>query len=71
MEKINFQNNVTKANANTFNTMQDNIENAINSVNSNVNEIINGEVYSTSEVKTNKVWIDNKPMAMVHLIMHI
>ena len=31
MEKINFINNVTKANADTFNTMQDNIENAINS----------------------------------------
>ena len=29
MVKINFQDNVTKANANTFNTMQDNIENAI------------------------------------------
>lgn len=62
MEKINFQNNVTKANADTFNTMQDNIENAINSVSSNVNEIINGEVYSTNEIKTNKVWIDNKPI---------
>lgn len=31
MTKINFQNNITKANADTFNTMQDNIENAINS----------------------------------------
>jgi len=30
MVKINFINNVTKANADTFNTMQDNIENAIN-----------------------------------------
>lgn len=30
MVKINFQNNITKANADTFNTMQDNIENGIN-----------------------------------------
>ena len=30
MEKITFVNNVTKANAETFNTMQDNIEDAIN-----------------------------------------
>ncbi len=29
MEKINFQNDVTKASAEVFNTMQDNIENAI------------------------------------------
>lgn len=29
MTKINFQNNITKANADTFNTMQDNIEDAI------------------------------------------
>ena len=34
----------------------------MNEIKSNVNEIINGEVYSTSEVKTNKVWIDNKPI---------
>lgn len=40
----------TDLNANTFNTMQDNIENAI------------VDSYSISEVKTNKVWIDNKPI---------
>ena len=40
----------TDLNANTFNTMQDNIENAI------------VDSYSTSEVKTNKVWIDSKPI---------
>lgn len=33
MDKINFQNNVTKVNAETFNTFQNNIENAINTVN--------------------------------------
>lgn len=32
MEKINFQNNVTKANAETMTQFQDNIENAINEV---------------------------------------
>lgn len=31
MEKINFQNNVTKVNADTFNAFQDNIETEINS----------------------------------------
>lgn len=30
MQKINFENNVTKANADTFNTLQNNIERAIN-----------------------------------------
>lgn len=32
MNKINFQNNITKANADTFNTLQDNVEDAINNV---------------------------------------
>ena len=27
-----------------------------------INELKDGEIYSTSEVKTNKVWIDNKPI---------
>ena len=33
MVKITFEDNVTKANANTFNTLQDNVENAINDIN--------------------------------------
>lgn len=41
MEKINFQDNVTKANAETMNTFQDNIENAINEINYNI--ITDGE----------------------------
>ena len=41
MEKINFQNNVTKANAETMNIFQDNIENAINEINYNI--ITDGE----------------------------
>ena len=32
MERIVFEDNITKANANTFNTLQDNIENAINDI---------------------------------------
>ena len=39
MEKINFVNNVTKASAETFNTMQDNIEDAINDVDDKVDII--------------------------------
>ena len=27
-----------------------------------INELIDGEAYSTSEVKTNKVWVDGKPI---------
>ena len=34
MERINFENNVTKANADTFNTLQDNIEDGINDASS-------------------------------------
>lgn len=33
MEKINFQNNITKANTETMNQFQDNIEKAINGMN--------------------------------------
>lgn len=39
MDKINFQNDVTKVNADTFNTFQTNIENAINEVDSNVTTV--------------------------------
>lgn len=38
MVKITFENNVTKANADTFNTMQDNIEDAINNVSINLDD---------------------------------
>lgn len=41
MEKINFQNNVTKANAETMTQFQNNIENAINEINYNI--ITDGE----------------------------
>lgn len=36
MEKINFQDNITKANAETMNQFQDNVENAINEINYNI-----------------------------------
>lgn len=51
MKKINFENNVTKANADTFNTMQDNIEEEINKLNT----------YSTEEQIVG-TWIDGKPL---------
>ena len=41
MVKINFQDNITKANANTFNTMQDNIEDAINDENTIITNYVN------------------------------
>lgn len=56
MEKINFINNVTKANADTFNTMQDNIEDAINEVDEKTLDI-----YSTDETRIG-TWIDGKPI---------
>lgn len=46
MVKINFQNNITKANADTFNTMQDNIENGITTaVNGETTTITNCNLY--------------------------
>ena len=53
MERINFENNVTKANADTFNTLQDNIENAIDSI-----ETL--DIYSTSETRIG-TWL-GKPL---------
>ena len=51
MEKITFVDNVTKANAETFNTMQDNIEDAIEEK----------QTYSTAEMRIG-TWIDGKPI---------
>ena len=55
MEKINFINNVTKANADTFNTMQDNIEDAVNEKDISVQN-----VYSTTETRIG-TWL-GKPL---------
>ena len=38
------------------------IKNVVNTNDDTVQGIINGEKYSTTEVKTNKVWINNKPI---------
>ena len=51
MEKITFVDNVTKANKNTFNTMQDNIEDAIEEK----------QTYSTEEKRIG-TWVDGKPL---------
>ena len=53
MEKINFQNGVTPVNADTFNTFQNNINDAIN--------LMKIETYSTEEQKIG-TWIDGKPL---------
>ena len=55
MIKINFQDNITKANANTFNTMQDNIEDAVNEKDISVQN-----VYSTTETRIG-TWL-GKPL---------
>lgn len=34
----------------------------VNAINSAVDSIVDAEIYSTTEVKTNSVWIDNKPI---------
>lgn len=73
MEKINFVNNSTPAlNSTNLNKLQDNIEDSIKSQKTlsdtdtyscnYINEIKDGEVYSTTETKTNKKWINGKPI---------
>lgn len=52
MEKINFQNNVTKANAETMNQLQDNIEIAINEVN---NKTISNTLYENESGATGSI----------------
>lgn len=62
MVKINFQNNITKANADTFNTMQDNIEDAIQEENILLTNYVDNKLaYSTDETVVGK-WIDNRPL---------
>lgn len=70
MEKINFVNNSTPAlNSTNLNKLQDNIEDSIKSQKTlsdtdtySCNYINQNNTYSTSEIKTNKVWIDDKPI---------
>lgn len=60
MVKINFENNVTKANADTFNTMQDNIENAINNVSIDLDNAVSTS--STNGVENQAItnYVDGK-----------
>lgn len=44
------------------NTKKVTISKLLEEVNSDITSILSGEVYSTSEVTTNKVWVDNKPI---------
>ena len=60
MEKINFQNNITKLNKTTMDTFQSNIENAIDEVDNRFN-------YSTEEQKIG-TWIDGKPLYMKTIV---
>lgn len=63
MVKINFQNNITKCNADTFNTMQDNIEDAIPTIDSAVstsstNGIENQAITNYVKGRLDKITID-------------
>ena len=56
---------INKCNASDLNEIKNVVNNNATetSTNStNIANIINAEVYSTSEIKTNKVWIDGKPI---------
>lgn len=69
MAKINYSNKVTlneqpsisEENKVTASDMNE-IKQVVNTNDDTVQGIINGESYSTTEVKTNKVWIDGKPI---------
>lgn len=58
---LNPQPSVANINKTTASDMNE-IKQVVNENDDTVQEIINGEVYSTTEVKTNKVWINNKPI---------
>ena len=55
----------TPINTTNLNKIEQGIyDNSVNieTLENNVEKLINGEIYSTTEVKTNKVWIDGKPI---------
>lgn len=58
---LNPQPSVANTNKTTASDMNE-IKQVVNTNDDTVQEIINGEIYSTTEVKTNKVWIDGKPI---------
>ena len=47
----------------------DNLDTTSNTIVGAINELKNGEIYSTTETKTNKVWINNKPI--YRIVYHI
>lgn len=54
-----------KVTANNMNEIKSVVNGACTQVDTNTTDITNlqnGEIYSTNEVKTNKIWIDNKPI---------
>lgn len=61
MEKINFQNGVTKVNADTFNTFQNNMENAINNI--QISEATPSSRFG--QIDINKIIINNKVVEIV------
>lgn len=59
MNKINWENNVTKLNADTMNEFQENIEEAIDTTDNKITNVLDTE---TNKVKTDKIkttWIKN------------
>ena len=62
MVKINFQNNVTKCNADTFNTLQDNIEDAITDENILLTNYVDNKLTYSTDEKVVGTWIDGKPL---------
>lgn len=63
---LNPQPSVANINKTTASDMNE-IKQVVNENDDTVQEIINGEVYSTNEVKTNKKWIDGKPIYRIVL----
>ena len=60
MEKIQFENNVTKANADTFNTMQDNIEDAINDITIELDDEVSTSSINGVENQAITNYVDDK-----------
>ena len=57
----NIKNNISTINNNIGNLSNLETDDKTSIVNS-INELKNAEIYSTEEIKTNKIWIDNKPI---------
>lgn len=55
-------NKVTDNDMNEIKSVVNNNANETSTNSTNITNIINAEVYSTNEIKTNKTWIDGKPI---------